>query len=343
MNAAPRWWAIDLAAVVLLADLAAVAIYVGAPAVVRLPLALLLILVLPGYALVAACFPARTPSGVEPATLEDEHGGLLDPLPADYELGDVERLALSVVTSVAIVPSVAAVANFTPAGISLEPVLGGVVGVTIVLALVAFVRRFRLPPDRRYGRSPGVVLGLPKPFRSPSRLDPSGGRVGTYNLLAGVGLVLLASSVAFALVVPPTHAAFTEFYVVTGDATGATGTPYRTTFAAGRTQPVTLGIKNHEHRTVDYTVVAATQAPGPDGGGSGALTVVGRASATVADGATRQLDVPVKPSRTGDGQRLVFLLYEGDPPARPTTATAYRVLNLSVDVTGGATPAASTP
>lgn len=327
------WWALDLLVVVFLADLAAAAIYLGLPGVVRIPLALVLVLLLPGYALTAVFFPATNRHAVEIAGLEDRNGGLLNPLPVGYEIDGVERLVLSVALSIAIVPAVAAVANFTPRGVTLEPVLAGVVVVTVALAIVAFLRRLRLEPAARFRVSGSAVGGLVRPFERQSPLYGDARRLGSYNLAAGVGLVIVLASVGFALAAPPAGDTFTEFYVVTEDATGSTATPYPSTFSTGEARPVTLGIENHEGEDQDYTVVVLVR-DGDGGSGAGAEELGSRA-VTVPDGESRELTVEVQPTRAGEDRRLVLLLYRGEPPADPTGESAYRTLDLAVDVTGG--------
>jgi hypothetical protein len=53
--------------------------------------------------------------------------------------------------------------------------------------------------------------------------------------------------------------------------------------------------------------------------------------------------LPVRPEKTGENLRLVVLLYRGSPPENPTAETAYRVLRLGVDVSGGGSAALERP
>ncbi|WP_258871916.1 DUF1616 domain-containing protein [Pyrobaculum aerophilum] len=77
------------------------------------------VLFLPGYALVEALYP---------------RGGDLSPL---------ERLALSIGLSLAVVPLVGLVLNFTPFGIRLAPVVISLAALTTALSLYATYRRFK--------------------------------------------------------------------------------------------------------------------------------------------------------------------------------------------------------
>jgi len=68
--------------------------------------------------------------------------------PKGRELDGIERLALSVGLSLALVPLVGLLLNYTPWGIRLDPIMISLTILTIGLALVAFGRRFRLSVER---------------------------------------------------------------------------------------------------------------------------------------------------------------------------------------------------
>ena len=93
---------------------------------VRVVLGLLLVLFLPGYSLVAALFPRRD------------------------DLDGIERIALSFGLSIAVVPLIGLALNYTPFGIRLVPVLLGLSLFTVLLAVVAGVRRVWMPEAERF-------------------------------------------------------------------------------------------------------------------------------------------------------------------------------------------------
>jgi uncharacterized membrane protein len=68
--------------------------------------------------------------------------------PNGRELDGIERLALSVGLSLALVPIVGLLLNYTPWGIRLDPIMVSLTILTIGLALVAFARRFGLSVER---------------------------------------------------------------------------------------------------------------------------------------------------------------------------------------------------
>jgi uncharacterized membrane protein len=93
---------------------------------VRIILGLILVLFLPGYALIATLFPRK-----------DDFDG-------------VERIALIFGLSIAISPLLGLALNYTPFGIRLSPVLIVLSVFTVSLALCAYVRRYKIPEEDRF-------------------------------------------------------------------------------------------------------------------------------------------------------------------------------------------------
>lgn len=83
------------------------------------------ILFLPGYTFIKALFPAKVPiqTGSE-------------------NLDTIERLALSLGMSLALVPSTGLILNYTPWGITLTPVTLSLLALTIVFATTAVIREY---------------------------------------------------------------------------------------------------------------------------------------------------------------------------------------------------------
>jgi len=102
--------------------LAAVAIssYIGALTPLRYVLGAIYVLFLPGYSLVEALYP---------------HERSLSPL---------ERVALSIGLSLAVVPLVGLVLNYTPWGIRLGPVVASISVFTLSMLFIASYRKYRL-------------------------------------------------------------------------------------------------------------------------------------------------------------------------------------------------------
>jgi len=288
------------------------------PTAVAVPLALPVLLFAPGYAVVTAIAPATaTPTGA------DGPGDRLGVRQTHDGLSRLERLVLSVVASVAVVPLVALALDFV-VGVTLVPVLAGVAAVTVVSALVA-----------AYRRGPGAARGA----------GAAGGPATDRSLLAGVptdGITLGCAAVAALVLVGSAtmavtgdQAAETEFYLVTETADGeyeASG--YTTDLADGETAEYTLGIEQHSAQPREYTVVAQLQ----ERSGAGANATVesreelDRSSTTVRPGDATMETATVTPTTTGE-HTLAFFLYEGEAPAEPDRASAHRVVHLPVEVT----------
>lgn len=84
---------------------------------IRIMLGLLLVYFLPGYSLIAALFPRKD------------------------ELNGVERIALSIGSSIAVVPLLGMALTYTPFGIRLLSTLSGLSIFTVSFAIIAYIRR----------------------------------------------------------------------------------------------------------------------------------------------------------------------------------------------------------
>ncbi|RLM60002.1 DUF1616 domain-containing protein, partial [Halorubrum sp. Atlit-26R] len=170
----------DLAATVLLTLLTLATVFV--PVINETPLRVLFglgfVLFLPGYAFIAALFPEAGSSpdstdpggddeppaepnerpapvpGTDAAAAESESdpsAAASGSAPADRSgIDGIERVALSFGLSIAVVPLIGLVLNFTPWGIRLVPVVTAVAGFTLGCVAVAARRRWALPPDERF-------------------------------------------------------------------------------------------------------------------------------------------------------------------------------------------------
>jgi hypothetical protein len=68
--------------------------------------------------------------------------------PKGREIGEIERFALSFGLSLALVPLIALLLNYTPWGIRLTPILLSLTLFTVGVAIVGVVRRFKLAQER---------------------------------------------------------------------------------------------------------------------------------------------------------------------------------------------------
>ena len=348
----------DLAAVVVLTLLTIGA--VSLPGIretsIRILLGLPFVLFLPGYAFIAALFPEAGDSPERPSEATESIGNATQP-PAsdDPPTGDgddaqrsgidgIERVALAFGTSIAIVPLIGLVLNFTPWGIRLAPIVISVSGFTLIASGVAARRRWALPAEERFvvPYQEWITTGRTEIFEPESQVDAA------LNVLLVLSVLLAVGSVGYAVAVPPQGEQFTEFYLLTEDDDGElVADNYPTTFVQGESQSVIVGIGNNEYEPTNYTVVVQLQevetvtrtnvtAANESTVGNETRVLnreqVDRFSAQVAHNETRQQRRPVTPTITGENLRLQYLLYTDEVPAEPTAENAYRSLHLWVAV-----------
>lgn len=314
----------DLLVVVAWTFLAVAAVLSGSPpSPLRTALTLPLVLLFPGYALLAFLFPERAERG--PGVSER----------AGVNITSVERYALSVVLSLVLVPMIAFVSNYTGAGIRLRPLLLAVGGATIVLAALGYVRRLRLPVQRRHSVPLfGWLGGATERFLSTGRRDlrnapplkPATGSQRLLNMVFVASLLLLAATAGYAAVTPPgDEEPFSEFYLLTQNDSGdyvAEDLPHE--FSQGESRTLYVAIGNEEGQAVPYTVVVQLEGQELD-----------RFSTTVDAGETQRIEHSVTPQTSGDRLKLSFLLYRGNVPDEPAPENAYREAKLWISVGGG--------
>lgn len=360
----------DLIAVVTLVILACAGVLV--PGINETPLRIIvglpLVLFLPGYVLVAALFPE---AGESPATDDSEFSeqstndgdpttgidtSTNDDTETDAEqqtdqnddtvrfgagtargIDSIERVALSFGLSIAVVPLLGLVLNFTPWGIRLLPILVSLSGFTLGMTAVAATRRRALPASERF-RVPyrrWIGAGRDELFNPKSRVD------GILNVILVCSILLAVGSVAYAVAVPPQGETFTEFYILTEDEEdNLVAADYPTEFEVGEPQPVVVGVGNHEAETMSYTVVVQLQEVRMENNETTVLerTEIDRLSSPqISDNDTWQQTHALTPTRPGEQLRVQYLLYRDTPPSAPTGENAYRELHLWIDVDVSAT------
>ncbi|GCF12111.1 hypothetical protein Harman_00460 [Haloarcula mannanilytica] len=322
-----RYLPADLAGVigvVLLTNLAAL-LPILSETPVRIVVGLVFVLFIPGYAFIAALFPedGSGPTADGEADTNSEADGI----------DGIERVALSFGLSIALVPLVGLVLNFTPWGIRLLPILVSLSGLTLVLTAVAAVRRWALPPEEQFHVPYRTWLsaGREELFSPASRTDAA------LNVLLVLSILLAAASVGYAVTVPKDGERFSEFYLLTETDDGElVADNYRTEFQQGESGSLIVGIGNQEHERTEYTVIAELQRVERVGNETRVQerTELRRFQPTLGHNETWHGQHEVTPGMTGEGLRLQYLLYRGAPPETVNQSTAYREVHLWVNVTG---------
>jgi uncharacterized membrane protein len=188
---------------------------------VRLILGVPFMLFIPGYVLVSALFPFIKQQG---------------------NVSLSERIGLSLVASVAIVPLLGLALNYSPLGIRLQPMLLLVSVFIFGVGSVALYRWYVTSPDKRFILTFNGSLPI---FRN--KFDK------IITMVLGIFIVTAIVLTVYVIVVPKVGEKFTEFYVL--DSNGS-AYQYPQNLSIGENVSVILGISNHEYQDITYTVQA---------------------------------------------------------------------------------------
>ena len=242
--------------------------------VVRVVLGIPMILFFPGYVLIAALFPRKS------------------------SLGGIERVALSFGLSIAMVPLIGLILNYTPWGIRLYPILVSLTAFIVILSGVAWRRRKGVAENERF-----VV-----PFSGRIKLSSWQGQ-GRWDKVLSVVLVAAIigaiGTLVYVVTSPKVGEQFTEFYIL-----GMEGKAehYPEALYVGEEGKVILGIVNHEGEQTNYRV--KLEMDGEEAG----LVVGGEAKdtllVTLAHEEKWEGEVGFIPRKAGDEQKVEFLLYK---------------------------------
>ncbi|WP_164471088.1 DUF1616 domain-containing protein [Halorubrum sp. CSM-61] len=303
-------------------SLVAVAVLVAAVGLepgsnVRAAVALPLLLFLPGYALVTALFPENdgsAPSALGRRVPENLTTSLMGE--SSVRLSPAVRFALSVGASVALLPLL---------GLGTSAVTGSITARTGAITVALFVcvatvlgtvRRLRTPAGDRYAPSiAGWVSGMGEGLSGRTR------RESILNAALGASVLLAVLTTGFVLTVPNDGSSYTTaaLYGTEDGELVAGNLPDEMTVE--QTEEVVFAVDNHHERSVEYTVVAKLQRQSADG------TVIAERrletfSRTVAAGEEWRRSHDLSPTFIGERVRVVYLVYEGEPPETPTRSNA---------------------
>jgi len=182
------------------------------------------ILFVPGYALIAALFPAAK------------------------DIGGIERIALSFGLSIAVVPLIGLALNYTPWGIRLDPVVVSLAIFTLGMCLAAQYRRACVPAAERFTVPFGAIRqAVTREFfpKETTRLD----RILSLVLL--IAILAAVATTVYVIAVPKEGEKFTEFFILGNNQKAA---DYPSEIMAGENSSLYIGIGNHEYRNITYTV-----------------------------------------------------------------------------------------
>ena len=210
---------IDLYACLLLSGMVAALIHLGVTGPWRMTLGLPFILLVPGYTLIFALFPEK----------EARHRGI----------GPVERIALSLGMSIAIVPLIGLGLNYTPWGIRLEPILVSLLLFVSGAAIAGAYRWRSIEAEKRHV----IEIQIASSSLGQTGLDNALTLALAISILAALGALI------WALTTPRIGERFTEFYIL---GPGGKADDYPTTLGINQSATVIVGIQNHEYQNLTY-------------------------------------------------------------------------------------------
>jgi uncharacterized membrane protein len=148
-----------------------------------------------------------------------------------------------------VVSLVGLVLNFTSMGITFASSLFGVFFVVLVFIILAYLRRNKLPLDKRFYLQVYPVLDQPQD-------SPFANRVFVVSL--GVSIIVAAIALGYVIMTPSTGEIYTEFYILDQN---RTITSYPTDIDVNATARVVVGIISHELDITSYTVLTSIGTP----------------------------------------------------------------------------------
>ena len=213
-----KYW--DLISVIVLSLLLDLIIFVAPDSIIRKILGLAFVLFFPGYVFVTSLFPERK------------------------ELDNLERLALSFGLSIAIVPLIGLVLNYTPWGIRLIPILVSLTIFVVVFSIIAMYRR-------KNAIKPWIPWITIEDLKRELEWEEASTVDKALTVILIIAIVASIGVLAYVITHPKPGEAFTEFYIL-----GPKGkaSDYPTKLFVGQNGTVIIGIVNHEHRNVTYYV-----------------------------------------------------------------------------------------
>lgn len=186
---------------------------------IRIILGLPFVLFIPGYILIYALFP---------------------PQKISQRLSTIERISLSFGFSIALIPLLCLVLNYTPWGIRLESILFSILIFNVSIGFVVMYRWIKINPDER------IKIALPLSFlKSKNKLDYS------LNIVIIISLIIAVALPINIILTPKTGEKFTEFYFF-----NLANNPerYSRNLTMGVSSSRIVEIVNHEYETINYTV-----------------------------------------------------------------------------------------
>jgi uncharacterized membrane protein len=172
----------------------------------------------PGYVIVSAIFPKAE---------------IID---------NIERIALSFGLSIAVIPLIGLILNYTPWGIRLHTMLTSLFVLIISVSIIAWYRRSQLSVEDRFYILISIEL-------------PRGGKLARIDKILTIllifALIFTFCVFFYVITVPKQGERYTEFYILDENRTIEN---YPNNMTIGQTGTIIVGVTCHEHEITGYTV-----------------------------------------------------------------------------------------
>jgi uncharacterized membrane protein len=259
----------DLVAVIIVSLIVTILAFLGEGAL-QIVLGLFFVLFFPGYALTTAIFPKND------------------------DLDHTQRIALSFGLSIAIVPLLGLVVNYTPWGINLFTVLLSVFAFIAITAMVALLRRRRLASEVRFQvKFQNLANWSLKGWKSRNKLDKA------IHVILVLAILSMIGALVYMVQTPQIKGKYTEFYILGPEGKAEN---YPGELRLGETAEVTLVIVNNEHEGIEYKVEATIDNE----------MFAEFESIRLAHGGRWEQKINVMATHLGENQKVEFKLYKGD-------------------------------
>jgi uncharacterized membrane protein len=210
---------LDLAHILIIAVLCLIFVLVLPDGnVLRILFGLPFLLILPGYSLVSVLWTRKT------------------------ELDMLERVALSLGLSIAIVALVGLALNYTPMGITLNSVLFTIFGLILVLIGLTRFRRLQLKPEERFKFNPYHIFYKMDVISQTDKLIA----------MVVVVVIIVGGSLLIYIAMNPPQEQFTELFIL--DENEETEN-YPFNLDVNQSASIYIVVVNHEQNTIDYNII----------------------------------------------------------------------------------------
>ena len=263
---------------------------------VRILVAGSFLMFVPGYALLAVLFPRVD------------------------QLSLLERFVFSAGASLAMVALLGIPLNQTQWGITLWSLLAEQFIVLLALSILTAVRRQRIPDSERTDPASELRTVL---SQATDDLNMVGGGSRSLQVLIIVALIASVGATTYTVATPLPSETYTEFYVLGPNGT-VDGVPSNA--SAGESIALTIGIDNHEHRSMTYRV--QTRSETADG-----ERLLRTTNVSIAPGDSQTWPIELQVPANASSVAFDLLLFRGKAPSDIVSPEeAYRSVRISIQI-----------